>query len=298
MNRNETTIGLLYPGEMGASIASVLRGGGATVVTTLRDRGGRTAERCAEMGIDVLDSLADIARRANVIISLVPPAAAVDVAESYAAVAQLAPARAIYVDANSISPESAVAISEVVSGKGVRFVDAAINGLAKNLTTGGTLFVSGSRADDVASLFEGSIRVRVLGGEVGAASTMKMLLGGLSKGLCGLFLELALVADRRGMLGEMLEATQEIYPGMQAVVDRMLPTYAEHSVRRASEMRELNAIAQTSGVEPCVIDAIARLHELLAHTNFTTASGADVRSIVRHLRSAGLLSGAEITHGI
>ncbi len=298
MNRNETTIGLLYPGEMGASIASVLRAGGPTLVTTLRDRGGRTAERSAETGIEVLDSLADVARRANVIISLVPPAAAMDVAESYAAVANLAPAGAIYVDANSISPESAVAISEVVAAKGIRFVDAAINGLAKNLTTGGTLFLSGSRADDFASLFEGSVRVRVLGGEVGAASTMKMLLGGLSKGLCGLFLELALVADRRGMLGEMLEATQEIYPGMRTVVDRMLPTYAEHSVRRATETRELNATAQTSGVESCVIDAIARLHELVAHANFTTASGADVRSIVRHLRSAGLLSGAEITTGV
>jgi 3-hydroxyisobutyrate dehydrogenase-like beta-hydroxyacid dehydrogenase len=298
MNANETTIGLLYPGEMGASVAAVLRGRGAVVVTTLRGRGGRTAERCAETGIDVLDSLADVARRANVIISLVPPAAAMDVAESYAAVAHLAPAGAIYVDANSISPESAVSISEVLAAKRSRFVDAAINGLARNLTSSGTLFLSGGRADDVARLFEGAVHVRVLGGEVGAASSMKMLLGGLSKGLCGLFLELAIVADRRGMLGEMLAATQEIYPGMQVVIDRMLPTYAEHSGRRATEMRELAATAQTSGIEPCVVDAVARLHEMLAHTNFTTASGADVRSIVRHLRSAGLLSGADITNAV
>jgi 3-hydroxyisobutyrate dehydrogenase-like beta-hydroxyacid dehydrogenase len=292
MNPHQTTIGLLYPGEMGAAVARVLRGNGASVVTTLRDRGGRTAERCVDAGITVLDSLAEVARSSSVVFSLVPPAVANEVADGYAAVASFAPAGAIYVDANSISPELACSLAATVTARGVSFVDASINGLAKNFTTGGTLFLSGDRANNVASLFGEAVRVRVLDGQIGAASTMKMLLGGLSKGLCGMFLELALVADRRGMLGEMLKATHEIYPGMQAVVDRMLPTYAEHSGRRATEMRELNKTAQASDIEPCVIEAIGRLHELLAHTNFTTASGADVRSIVRHLEAAGLLSGS------
>ncbi len=291
MNRHETTVGLLYPGEMGASVATVLRGNGVTVVTTLRDRAARTAERCTETGIVVLDSIADVARRANVILSLVPPAAAMDVAESYAVVSHLAPAGAVFVDANSISPELVRSIAAQLNG--VSVVDAAINGLAKNLTTSGTLFLSGARADEVAALFANSVRVRVLGGDIGAASTMKMLLGGMSKGLCGLFIELALVADRRGMLAEMLAETAAIYPGMRVVVDRMLPTYAEHAGRRATEMRELLATAQDSSLEPCVIEAISRLHELLAATSFTTASGADVGSIVRHTGAAGLLSGAE-----
>jgi 3-hydroxyisobutyrate dehydrogenase-like beta-hydroxyacid dehydrogenase len=291
MNPCETTIGLLYPGDMGAAVARVLRARGANVITTLRDRGGRTAERCADADIAVLDSLATVARKADVIISLVPPAAAAEVAEAYAKLMHLAPHGVVYVDANSVSPESASAIADTITRKGGSFVDAAINGLSKNLTTSGTMFLSGSRAEDVAALFGDAVRVRVLGAEVGTASTMKMLLGGLSKGICGLFLELALVADRRGMLGEMLKAAHEIYPGMQQVVDRMLPTYAEHAPRRATEMSELQATARASGLDPCVLDAIGRLHELLAHTNFTTASGADVRSIVRHLRSAGLLCG-------
>lgn len=293
MNHSDTTVGLLYPGEMGAAVARVLRGGGIAVVTTLRGRAARTAERCAEANIEVLDSMADVACIANVVLSLVPPAAAMDVAEPYAAVSHLAPAGAIYVDANSTGPDLSRAIAAKL--KRVSFVDGAINGLAKNLTTSGTLFLSGARANDVAVLFDTSVRVRVLGGEIGAASTMKMLLGGMSKGLCALFLELALVADRCGMLAEMLDATSEIYPGMRTVIDRMLPTYAEHSHRRAAEMRELHATAQGASIEPCVIEAIARLHECLAAMNFTTASGADVRSIVRHAGAAGLLSGSEST---
>jgi L-threonate 2-dehydrogenase len=294
MKRRETTVGLLYPGEMGAAVARVLRAGGVSVVTTLEGRGAATARRCAEAGVTVLDSLRDVARRANVVISLVPPAHAAEVAEAYANVIELAPPTGVtYVDANSISPESASAIAETITRRGGSFVDAAINGLAKNLTLSGTLLLSGPRARDIAGLFDDAIRVRVLDGPVGAASAMKMLLGGLSKGLCALFLELALVAERRGMLSEMLKTTHGIYPGVRQVVDRMLPTYAEHASRRATEMRELHATASASGIEPCVIDAIARLHELLAQGDFTRASGADVDSIVRHLHAAGLLRAAE-----
>jgi len=181
----------------------------------------------------------------------------------------------------------------MITAAGRSFVDAALNGLARNLTTSGTLFLSGDRAAEVAALFGDAVRVKQLGSESGAASSMKMLLGGMSKGLCGLFLELALVAERRGMLDEMLTACDAIYPGMQHVIDRMLPTYAQHAPRRAAEMRELQSTAEAAGLEPCVLDAVRRLHELLANESFNPASGADVRSIVRHLQAAGLLSGSE-----
>ena len=75
---------------------------------------------------------------------------------------------------------------------------------------------------------------------------MKMLLAGISKGTCGLFLELAVLADRREMLPELIEATNRIYPGIGQLVERMLPTYAVHAARRADEMRELESTALAS----------------------------------------------------
>jgi len=293
MSRDIKTIAILYPGEMGAALAAVLRGRGLRVVTTLEGRSAGTASRARAAGLEVLNSLAEVVRAADVVISVALPDAAEDIARAYCAQARHAPARAIYVDANSISPESASAIGAMITAAGRSFVDAALNGLARNLTTSGTLFLSGDRAAEVAALFGDAVRVKQLGSESGAASSMKMLLGGMSKGLCGLFLELALVAERRGMLDEMLTACDAIYPGMQHVIDRMLPTYAQHAPRRAAEMRELESTAQAAGVEPCVLDAVRRLHELLANESFNPASGADVRSIVRHLQAAGLLSGSE-----
>src|SRR5690349_13818802 len=181
------TIGILYPGEMGASVARVLVSRGARVVTALTGRGPRSARRCAESGIEVLGSLRDVVRAADVVISLVPPAAAAEVVDDYCEVASLSPPESLYVDANSIGPDSAEELARRVEGCGRGFVDAAINGLARNLTTSGTLFLSGSRAGEVAELFGDAVRVQVLGAAPGRASAMKMLLGGVSKGVCALF---------------------------------------------------------------------------------------------------------------
>src|SRR4051812_8716278 len=181
------TVGLLYPGEMGAAMASTLIERGVRVVTTLGGRGDETASRAREVGVEVLNSFDDVVRQSHVVVSLVTPAAAEDVALAYVAAAHLAPAGAIYVDVNSIGPELARSIGERIEAAGVAFVDAAINGLARNLTKSATLFLSGPRAAEVAQIIGQDVRVRTLGAAPDAASAMKMHLSGLSKGLCALF---------------------------------------------------------------------------------------------------------------
>jgi 3-hydroxyisobutyrate dehydrogenase-like beta-hydroxyacid dehydrogenase len=288
------TMGILYAGELGASIGALLRGRGLRVVTTVEGRCAATAQRAREAGMIVLDSLADVVREADVVLSLVPPAAAAEVAAAYCEHAQLGPAGGLYVDVNSVGPELAVAMARSVESCGREFVDAAINGLAKNLAMGGTLYLSGCRAGDVAALFEGAMRVRVLGDEAGKASAMKMLLSGLSKGVCALVTELALVADGRQILPEMAEAMSEIYPGIWALVERMLPTYPRHAARRATEMAELEQTARSAGFEPCIITAVRNVHDALAEVSFDSApdsGGWTVASLIRQLSETGVLTG-------
>src|SRR5262249_48962410 len=145
----------------------------------------------------------------------------------------------LFIDANSISPEQAQSIGARIQSCDRAFVDAAINGLAKNLTTSCTLFLSGPRAGELAALIGNGMCVRYLGAEVGRAKTMKMLLSGLSKGVRAIFAETAMIAHRRGMLDDMIQAYAQIYPGMMTLIERMFPTYAEHASRRATETREL-----------------------------------------------------------
>ena len=277
------TVGLLYPGEMGSSFAQLLIGRGVRVVSTLAGRSDRTAALARAARVELLPSLEQVVRESSVIFSIVSTSAAMDMAEAYCELAHFAPESSIYVDLNSIGPELARSIAEKVSNAGHDFVDGAINGLAKNLTSSATLFLSGKRAAGIAALVGASMRIRSLGDEPGQASTMKMLLGGLSKGMCGLFAELAVLAERRQMLPQMLEACEMIYPGMMQLIDRMLPTYAKHAGRRAVEMRELEQTICNSGLEPCVAQAIRALHEHLAEVPFDPRDGAGVSEFVQRI---------------
>jgi 3-hydroxyisobutyrate dehydrogenase-like beta-hydroxyacid dehydrogenase len=278
---SQSVVGLLYPGELGAALGRLLTSQGACVVTTCAGRSQRTAALAQEAGLIVLDSLAEVVRESTVLFSVVTTSAAMEVAEAFCDLAPLSKASMVYVDLNSIGPETARSIAGKITGVGRSFVDGAMNGLAKNIATGGTLYLSGARAEEITRLIGPAMRVRVLGSEPGQASAMKMLLGGLSKGLCALFLELAALAERRQMLPQLQEACEMIYPGMASVVNRMLPTYAQHAGRRATEMRELERMAEQSSLTPCMIEAVRELHDRLADTAFVPVDGADVVSLVR-----------------
>ncbi len=299
MGERRPVIGLLYAGEMGAALGRALRDRGLRVVTTAAGRGPRTLGRATDAGLELVGSFRDVVAAGDVVLSVVPPAAAEAVAGEYGRWAALAPAGAVYVDVNSIGPEAAGRVSRTVTAAGRDVVDAAVNGLAKNLSAGGTLFLSGGRAGEVARLFEGVVRVRALGAEPGAASAMKMLLAGLSKGICGLYAELALVAERRGMAGAFAAACAEVYPGIAALAGRMLPTYVRHAARRATETAEVEQTARACGLEPTVLTAVRRLHEDLADALAGTAAAADsgggdsAEQFMRHLAARGFGAAAE-----
>jgi hypothetical protein len=57
---HDPTVGILYPGEMGAALGRLLREDGVRVVTTLEGRSPRTRRLCAEAGLSVLGSLAEV----------------------------------------------------------------------------------------------------------------------------------------------------------------------------------------------------------------------------------------------
>jgi 3-hydroxyisobutyrate dehydrogenase-like beta-hydroxyacid dehydrogenase len=293
----DTTVAVLYPGDMGMALAAALRAKGFRVATTLAGRSQRTADNCRAGGIVVLDSFAEVVRQSQIVISCVLPEAAPDIVAQYCAHAHLAPGGAVFVEANSIGPEAVRALAGKLARCGIDFVDAAINGLAANLMSAGTVFLSGGRANEVARLFEAAFCVRVLGEQPGRASAMKMLLSGVSKGICALFLELAVFARRQGMSPEFLRELARIYPGIADVINRILPTYARHAQRRATEMNELEQTMRSAGLEPCVVESVRRLHEALAAAVDTSAGAGSpsVETIVEHLAAGDLLASGVLT---
>src|SRR3954471_18517658 len=146
------TVGLLHPGAMGATIGRAVRG---EVLWCPDGRGPATRQRAAEFTATAPDELL---ARADVVLSICPPAAAEDVAASVAGFG------GVYVDANAISPMRSARLGEPF---GERFVDGGIIGGA-----GGDvrLYLCGPRAGEVAALFSGAVEAIDLGPEIGRAS--------------------------------------------------------------------------------------------------------------------------------
>lgn len=190
------TVGLLHPGEMGAAVGGALRGRGIDVVWASEGRSEATAERAAAAGFDDAVTSADVSSRADVIISLCPPHAALAVAES------VGKFDGIYVDANAVSPATARAIG----ARFARFVDGGVIGSPPREPGMTRLYLSGAEAPTIAELFERtSLEAIVTSTNPGDASALKMAYAAWTKGSAALLLATRATAEATGV-GEALAA--------------------------------------------------------------------------------------------
>ena len=108
------------PGEMGAAIGKCLTDRGYTVLWASQGRRPATAARAAAAGLTDAGTVAEVAARAEVILSVCPPHAALEVARSVAGFSGL------FVDANAIAPQTTRSVAAVLGA--ARFVDGGIIG--------------------------------------------------------------------------------------------------------------------------------------------------------------------------
>jgi 3-hydroxyisobutyrate dehydrogenase-like beta-hydroxyacid dehydrogenase len=293
---HQSTIGILYSGEMGSSFGKVLREAGFRVITTVEGRSPRTHRLCHEGGLSVVDSLGEVIERSDVVVSLVSPGAALSVAREVAANIDDSSRSLLYVDANSISPMTVTLISEALSHVAIDFIDASIFGLASQLQQRGTLYFSGSRAKELSDQFESIMRVKVVGDMPGQASALKMIVSGIPKGLSALFLETMLFAQDMHLLSEAIEACDEIYPSIMEVIRRMLPTYPQHAGRRCEELWEVEETMLMSGLTPRILRAVREVTSALANADWPDKRDTQqwtIAEIIRQIQRQGTLQGSE-----
>ena len=103
---SRTILGLLHPGEMGAAIGRCLTDRGHTVLWASQGRSPATAERAAAAGLTDAGTVPELARRAEIILSVCPPHAARSVAGSVTGFG------GVFVDANAVSPQTARSVAD------------------------------------------------------------------------------------------------------------------------------------------------------------------------------------------
>jgi 3-hydroxyisobutyrate dehydrogenase-like beta-hydroxyacid dehydrogenase len=174
------------------------------------------------------------------VLSIVPPAVAGAVADQVAAAVRATGAQLLFADCNAIAPGTAREIARTMLEAGVRFADAGIIGPPPT-RAGNRIFTSGPGASELAALREFGLDLRVLPGEVGQASGLKMCYAAMTKGLQALGAEL-LVAARLLGVEDTLRAEQEQGDDLAVVrrfVERSLPSMPPKAYRWIGEMEEI-----------------------------------------------------------
>jgi len=230
--------GFLHPGEMGASLAAACRGERLWIS---EGRSASTGERARSAGMVDAGSLADLVGRADVIVSVCPPAAAVDVADAVAA----AGFDGVYADVNAIAPATARAIGS----KFGRFVDGGVVGPPARTAGTTRLYLSGNEAATIAALFEGSVLdARLVDGGAGAASAVKICYAAWTKGSAALLLAVRALAAAEGVEDSLLAEWATSIPGLaQQSADGAIRNAAK-AWRFVGEMHEVAASLAAHGL--------------------------------------------------
>jgi 3-hydroxyisobutyrate dehydrogenase-like beta-hydroxyacid dehydrogenase len=256
----ELTVGLLHPGEMGAVLGRVLREAGTPVLWASEGRSVETAGRAEEAGLEDAASVNEVVSRSDVILSVCPPHAALDVARSAAGFT------GVYVDANAISPATVQAVADTVA----RVVDGGIVG-PPPATAGTTrLYLSGPEADRVAELFAGTaLDTRIVSAEIGAASAVKMAYAAWTKGTAALLLAVRSLARSEGVESTLLEEWQLSLPELPEQSVRAARSAATKGWRWVGEMEEIAATFAAAGLPDgfhlAAADVFRAISDDLAH---------------------------------
>jgi len=265
---NLPVIAILMPGDMGHGVGAALSAAGHTVVTCLAGRSDATRTLAAKAGMQDAATLVNLVERADVILSILPPSAAISLAGEIAAAMKEAGKTPVYVDCNAISPGTAREVGGIVSAAGAVFIDAGIIGLAPGKGGGTRFYVSGADVSAMQSLDGKGFKVISLGEEVGRASAMKMVYAALTKGTWTLQTAVMLAAEKLGLTEEL---TAEFGFSQKPALDAMrarIPRLPADSARWVGEMEEIAATFADAGVTSHFHDGAADIFRVLAQTPF------------------------------
>ena len=246
---SQSVIGVLHPGEMGAAVGSCLTGVAAEVLWASEGRGPETAARARAAGLTDAGTPAEIAERADVILSICPPHAALDVAWAVQGFGGL------FVDANAISPATAREVALMVEEGGATYVDGGIIGQPPTPThlpvppSPTRLYLSGAEAGAVRELFDGTIvDARVVTGSTWSASTVKMAYAAWTKGTAALLLAVRALARSGGVEDALLAEWELSQPALADWSGRAARSATAKGWRWVAEMEEIAASMAASGL--------------------------------------------------
>ena len=284
---SQSVIGVLHPGEMGAAVGRCLTGVAAEVLWASEGRGPETAARARAAGLTDAGTAAEIAERADVILSICPPHAALDVAWAVQGFGGL------FVDANAISPATAREVALMVEEGGATYVDGGIIGQPPPPThfpvplhfppprrARPACTCLARKPTPCARCSTAPSWTRVVTGGTWSASTVKMAYAAWTKGTAALLLTTLALARSGGVEETLLAEWDLSQPALATWSDRAATSATAKGWRWVAEMEEIAASMAASGLPDGFHQAAAEIFRRSPREDPDTPSGEAVDRVL------------------
>lgn len=261
----DAPIGLVSPGEMGAAVAASLVGAGRGVQSVLDGRSSQSRSRAQAAGIEEVTDLDALVSASPLLISIVPPTAAIEVAGRLAAACHRTGAHPLVVEANAVSPAHGEEMAQLLREAGAGFVDGDLIGGPPGPDRPATrLYLSGDDAESAAAvLATPELRPVVLSGPPMAASALKMAYAAWTKGSAALLLTARELARDLGVEEVLLAEWAQSQPDLAGRCE-VAARGAGRAWRFVGEMDEIASVYESAGLPSGFAEAAADVYGRLA----------------------------------
>lgn len=238
-------IGIVHPGVMGIFVAASIKDSGYEVYWASLGRSPATASRAAEFGLLDVSDLPSLCQRCDVLVSVCPPHAALEMAEQVVNCSFTG----IYLDANAISPQKAKRIGELMREHRIDFVDGGIIGRPDWERASTRLYLSGEKAEECQQFFAGGpLQTKCIGDEAGRASALKMCYAAYTKGMSAMLAAILALAENHQVREELAVRWEEDWPGLYSASGDRIQKAALKAWRFEGEMKEISATFAAAGL--------------------------------------------------
>jgi 3-hydroxyisobutyrate dehydrogenase-like beta-hydroxyacid dehydrogenase len=251
---NQWHVGLVGYGEVGRILAEDLRKQDVKVsaydIKLDGEQAGPLRDHAGIFGVALASSHADLAAKADLIVSAVTASQAVPVAIACAPAVKKG---AWFLDFNSASPGAKRRAADLIDGAGGRYVEGAVMTSVPPYRIKVPLLVGGGSAADLAPLLiELGFDAKVASEQLGIASAVKMCRSVMIKGLEAMVIESFTTARAYGVEDAVLASLAETFPGInwEKQGAYFFQRVIEHGRRRSEEVREVAETVREIGLTP------------------------------------------------
>jgi 3-hydroxyisobutyrate dehydrogenase-like beta-hydroxyacid dehydrogenase len=229
----------------------------------------------------------------DVIVSILVPSAAEDLARDLAAPIRQCGKPMRFVDFNAIAPATMRRIAAILEPAGATVIDGGIIGPPPRRSRDHTRFyLSGAGCEEIAALLQPAVDARALGGAIGDASSVKMCYAALTKGTAALGIQLLTAAERLGVRAHLEAEFRQSRARAFEELEHAIPRGVPKAFRWIGEMEEIAKTFDSVDVTPLGFEGAAETYRDVAgrpigamRVEEWAEAGMDLDAVVKALAS-------------